>query len=972
MAGPVETQSTQRKSAWELRVRLNRERWDQQRSASQNDLAPKSPLSSKSERGVARSEAAEAPTVALRSIVAGQKIRRSGGIRPHLNRDKCLPSQRELLLKEKEDSTLRRSMLVDSLQFFDLPTSFSERQAPSRGNSAILKQNPYAAKKEEEELQRSEHSLESIPPPEREKRSPSLHRLSFHRSTSSFNASLDLSDSRVFEYDGELEEHTPIITAASDEQWARFKLLGRIGLGNICLSREAQKLVDSSFDIMLRAIKQILATREERSDSASVESMDVDNVLYIRTGNLMAEVQETIPVSERGPAKLCRDPSTVVIDQVVQEQLRDYITVISSMYRDNSFHDFEHASTVLKAVDKLIHLVDIPQEPVDCHDLRYSCGLATEPWNHFALVFSALVHDVDHHGVPNAQLIKEGSHVADAYRNKSVAEQNSIELAWNLLMESCYKELRNSIFQYRTEIYNFRSLVVTAVLATDIADKELAAFRKGRAAEALNLESDDEGSTRAGLDLVSRKATYVVETLIQVADVSHTMGNFNAYKKWNHRLYKEMYNAYKNGRAESDPTDTWFRGEFGFYDFYLIPLAKKLKSCGIKSEACEEYVKNASRNRKIWSKEGEKILESYVAERKAEEEAAAKVVSLKQMTHNDSSSDENDSEADDIDDSISISECDSVLSSLDIPPEPFSPPHISEKIPSKASTEMDGAPVRIVRRSKYSESAELEKRQAEQRAARRSSGVSDTSEPSPAFKNTNLKLRSRSRSPTSESDRSGMRTLLNAGLKLRARSRSPGSESERSAGRSILELRSRSRSPGSGSERSDPRMTIRMARCDSPGSVASDQSGKKKKIRVKVKKRLGRKDRSVSPTSENEDGKATKVVRRGRRPSRSRSPAATSASEVSEHNGEEPSKVKRRARKPSRSKSPASCADQATDKKTKKKPSKKTLKKGKRPSRSQSPHTEAAAAAATSSGDEDKKEEAPVVRKTKRSSKTKD
>jgi len=25
----------------------------------------------------------------------------------------------------------------------------------------------------------------------------------------------------------------------------------------------------------------------------------------------------------------------------------------------------------------------------------------------------------------------------------------------------------------------------------------------------------------------------------------------------------------------------WYRGEIGFFDFYIVPLAKKLKECGV-------------------------------------------------------------------------------------------------------------------------------------------------------------------------------------------------------------------------------------------------------------------------------------------------------------------------------------------------------------------------------------------------------
>jgi len=38
----------------------------------------------------------------------------------------------------------------------------------------------------------------------------------------------------------------------------------------------------------------------------------------------------------------------------------------------------------------------------------------------------------------------------------------------------------------------------------------------------------------------------------------------------------ECYHAYKQGRAAKDPTEDWYKGEIGFFDFYIIPLARKL------------------------------------------------------------------------------------------------------------------------------------------------------------------------------------------------------------------------------------------------------------------------------------------------------------------------------------------------------------------------------------------------------------
>lgn len=40
--------------------------------------------------------------------------------------------------------------------------------------------------------------------------------------------------------------------------------------------------------------------------------------------------------------------------------------------------------------------------------------------------------------MPNATLVKEGTSLAALYQNKSVAEQNSVDLAWDVLMEDRY------------------------------------------------------------------------------------------------------------------------------------------------------------------------------------------------------------------------------------------------------------------------------------------------------------------------------------------------------------------------------------------------------------------------------------------------------------------------------------------------------------------------------------------------------
>ena len=42
-----------------------------------------------------------------------------------------------------------------------------------------------------------------------------------------------------------------------------------------------------------------------------------------------------------------------------------------------------------------------------------------------------------------------------------------------------------------------------------------------------------------------------------------------------------MYLAYQQGRMGADPSAFWYKGELGFFDNYICPLAKKLKECNV-------------------------------------------------------------------------------------------------------------------------------------------------------------------------------------------------------------------------------------------------------------------------------------------------------------------------------------------------------------------------------------------------------
>jgi negative regulator of replication initiation len=380
------------------------------------------------------------------------------------------------------------------------------------------------------------------------------------------------------------------------------------------LDSKTTRLVEWNADVLLRLLKLVVARRQScpmlnSSKSAPYEQRYTSNT----TVSSMDEVREIITLPSFVEAKYHEDPETMVLNSEVVHQLHDYVAKIAMMYCNNPFHNFEHASHVTMSVVKLLSRIVAPHELDDeseiyndisstLHDHTY--GITSDPLTQFSCVLSALIHDVDHSGVPNAQLVKEGTDVATRYNNKSPAEQNSVDLAWTLLMQDEYQDLRATIYQTDAELVRFRQLVVNSVMATDIADKDLKVLRNLRWDRAFSSSTVDTDQR----DTVNRKATIVIEHLIQASDVAHTMQHWHIYRKWNERFFLECYQAYMDGRAEKNPADGWYEGEIGFYDYYIIPLAKKLKDCGVFGVSSDEYLNYAIRNRQEWETRGREVV----------------------------------------------------------------------------------------------------------------------------------------------------------------------------------------------------------------------------------------------------------------------------------------------------------------------------------------------------------------------------
>jgi hypothetical protein len=265
----------------------------------------------------------------------------------------------------------------------------------------------------------------------------------------------------------------------------------------------------------------------------------------------------------------------------------------------------------LLAVVKLLGRIVSPEgvsEGEQKHD--HTFGITSDPMVSFATAFATIIHDVGHPGVPNNVLVSEGSETAIRYQDRSISEQNSVDLAFDVLLKEKFTALREAIYQTPEELKRFRKLVVHNVMATDLWDAELTKMRNERWNKAF---SDAAAATQSSptKEYSDRKASIVLEHLITASDISHCMQHWAVYLKWNENLFQEQYRAYESGRESKNPAEYWYAGELKFFDNYVIPLANKLKSCGIFGVSSVEYLDYAMQNRTEWEAQGHNIVAEY-------------------------------------------------------------------------------------------------------------------------------------------------------------------------------------------------------------------------------------------------------------------------------------------------------------------------------------------------------------------------
>jgi len=297
-----------------------------------------------------------------------------------------------------------------------------------------------------------------------------------------------------------------------------------------------------------------------------------------------------------------------------------YVEQICDLYNINDYHNFYHAYHVTLSINKLIEM------------MMLNDGILRDDYlTHFALVFSALVHDVGHKGIPNFILVNLEDELAKTYNNTSMAEKHSLKVALDILNEDHFSSLRKKIYGSNSvDTAKFENTVRACILCTDIFNADRMALTKDRWTILFSKQNGDKTRfahhpgiannydiNEFGIDKicifpddsedVCLRKTCVIEHLIQVADVAHNFQSWEVFIKWNYRLVKELFVCHQSGWMD-DVTNTWIDSQQEFADTYILPLISRVHDMGVFSTDDYNTIYKAVENIRLkWKIDGKEI-----------------------------------------------------------------------------------------------------------------------------------------------------------------------------------------------------------------------------------------------------------------------------------------------------------------------------------------------------------------------------
>mmetsp|Transcript_6373 Transcript_6373/g.13128 ORF Transcript_6373/g.13128 Transcript_6373/m.13128 type:complete len:483 (+) Transcript_6373:54-1502(+) len=287
----------------------------------------------------------------------------------------------------------------------------------------------------------------------------------------------------------------------------------------------------------------------------------------------------------------------------IKRLLREFVSIMAAAHRPHAFHNFTHSCQVVGVVAEHV------QRHIGTAQTRDSDSLLLHPLAVVAILFAAMIHDVDHPGaISNTALCTEQPWLGHTYRHVSVARQHALDIAWQVFLEDDFRDLREYMFGALGMSWQvrFRQVLIHTVLATDVSHTTLNQQREQRLQRLLSLKNKND-SDSSGL-----RTALMLEFLLRAAYVAHVMQGWPAYQEQNQQRFQESMTAFEDKRLAVNPSKFWYKMELRILDSFAIPLVQTLQESKLLGDA-DQLMENVKRNRTEWQKHGESIVAKFAA-----------------------------------------------------------------------------------------------------------------------------------------------------------------------------------------------------------------------------------------------------------------------------------------------------------------------------------------------------------------------
>lgn len=291
----------------------------------------------------------------------------------------------------------------------------------------------------------------------------------------------------------------------------------------------------------------------------------------------------------------CKDFVQGTVDLI---KLNKFVTTIEKNYDPNPYHNHAHAVDVLHAVSRM---------------LKVSCAaLFLTELEEFALLLSALAHDLGHPGFNNPFLVETQHELALRYNDRSPCENMHCAKLFELVSGTDINILHGL---EKAQYTNLRKICIEAILHTDMVKH----FDMVKDLNVLyQMHASDAGPDCTELFSAAENKSLSMNMFLHWSDVSNPCHPWDICNKWAFCVLNEFFLQGDKEKSLGVPVQMLNdrdavnkpNSQIGFIEFVVAPLvASSVKLFPVLHELGDNLGENLQKWGEVWEEESKPAAE---------------------------------------------------------------------------------------------------------------------------------------------------------------------------------------------------------------------------------------------------------------------------------------------------------------------------------------------------------------------------